>query len=141
MFIALRYNYVTCKSCKFTQLIKQLALSSSTPGSHDPRVAEYHPVFCSKGPNLFHLLEVNQPTRSAVLLIGGTLNTRKMINEISKFPLPCLTRLFIESSKLFALDLVEVKVYYDFFLLRKTVSLVVPIKMITFLRWNSFFKQ
>jgi hypothetical protein len=115
MFIDLRFNYVTrtCKSCKFTQLIEQLALSSPTPGSHDPRVAQCQTVFCSKEPNLFRLLDVNQPARSAVLLIGGIFNTRKMIYGVSKFHLPYLTRLFIEGSKLFALELIEVKVYND----------------------------
>jgi len=128
MFIALRFNYVTCKSCKFTQLIKQLALSSPTPGSHGPRVAECQPLFCSKEPNLFRLLDVNQPTRSAILLIGGTFNTRKMIYEISKFPLPYLTRFFIESSKLFALQLVEVKVYYGVFFCLRLFLLLYQLK-------------
>jgi hypothetical protein len=113
MFTALRCNYITCKSCKFTQPIKQIVLSSSTPVFHDPRVAECQPVSCSEEPNLFRLLDVNQPARLAVRLIGGTFNTRKMIHEISTFPLPYLTRLFMERSKLFALQLVEVKLYYD----------------------------
>jgi hypothetical protein len=128
MFIALRFNYVTCNSCRFTQLIKQLALSSSTPGSHDPRVAECQPVFCSKKPNLFRLLDINQPARSAVLLIGGTFNTQKMICETSKFPLPYLTRLFFEGSKLFALQLFEVKAYYDVFFCARIFLLFYQLK-------------
>jgi hypothetical protein len=43
----------------------------------------------------------------------GTFNTRKMMYEIPTLPLPYLTRLFIERSKLLALQLVEVKLYYD----------------------------
>ena len=128
MFLALGFNHVTCKSCKFTQLIKQLALSSSTPGSHDPRVAECQPVFCSKEPNLFRLLDVNQPAISDVLLIGGAFNTRKMIYKISKFPLPYLTSLFIEGSKLTALQLVEVKAYYDVFFCERICLLFYQLK-------------
>jgi hypothetical protein len=43
----------------------------------------------------------------------STFNTQKIIYEISKFPLPYVTRLFVYGSTLFALQLVEVKVYYD----------------------------